>query len=252
MKNFASIFGWILLAAVLAVPSFLFYNWWSDNKAKEAQLAASSQQGVPRDFFPSQEKAAAPGADTPPAPSASAEAPAPEARPAEPAGQEAARPAAAPAAGEIAPAPRAAAAPRPAPAAGEPGPEQPAAARPAAESAAAPAGGGGRTAEEQASYFKPATDRNPFFTPEDYARIRAEEYRRRQEARDRAKAAAQVPREVLVESRMNIQGIVGTNVIINGEMYSRGDTVMGARIITIGSNFIIGEHKGRRFRKYMQ
>ncbi|HBE89059.1 MAG TPA: hypothetical protein DDW67_07980, partial [Elusimicrobia bacterium] len=54
MKNFASIFGWTLLAAVLAVPSFLFYNWWSANKAKEAQLAAS-QQGVPRDFFPGQD-----------------------------------------------------------------------------------------------------------------------------------------------------------------------------------------------------
>ncbi|HBE87545.1 MAG TPA: hypothetical protein DDW67_00180, partial [Elusimicrobia bacterium] len=102
------------------------------------------------------------------------------------------------------------------------------------------------------SYFKPATDRNPFFTPEDYARLRAEEYRRKQEARDRANAARQTPREVLVESRMNIQGIVGTNVIINGEMYARGDTVMGAKIISIGANYIIGEHKGRRFRKYMQ
>lgn len=250
MKNFASIFGWVLLAGVLAVPSFLFYNWWSANKAKEAQLAAS-QQGVPRDFFPSQEGAAAPRAEASPAPSASAEAPVPEARPEEPAGQEAARAAAPPAAGEIAPAPRTAAETPPVKAAAEPSPESPAA-QPAAESAAAPEGGGGRTADAQASYFKPVTDRNPFFTPEDYARIRAEEYRRRQEARDRARAAAQVPREVLVESRMNIQGIVGTNVIINGEMYSRGDTVMGARIISIGSNYIIGEHKGRRFRKYMQ
>ena len=36
MKNLASTAGWLLLAAVLAVPSFLFYNWWAKNKEKAA------------------------------------------------------------------------------------------------------------------------------------------------------------------------------------------------------------------------
>lgn len=247
MKNFASMFGWLLLAAVLAVPSVLFYNWWSANKAKEAQLAAS-QQGVPRGFFPGEEK---PGGENPsPAsgsqplvapdqPSAAAEVPA-----ATGADTEAGRPAA----------PAAPDAP-----AGMPPVLQASTAPPVQVSTAAAGGVAGSAAgspgpgdQKAASYFMPKTERNPFLTPDDYARIREEEARRRREAREKAQQVRQTPREVLVESRMNIQGIVGTNVIINGEMYSRGDTIMGARIISIGSNYIIGEHKGRRFRKYMQ
>lgn len=244
MKNFASIFGWILLAAVLAVPSFLFYNWWSANKAKEAQLAAS-QQGVPRDFFPVQEGAEPRRAD--PAPSASAEVPAAPAEAEAPVTREPAT-----AAAEKMPDPPVRPEPQPEqPAAEAASEEQPAVASGQQAPAAAPESEG-QAAEAPVSYFKPVTDRNPFFTPDDYARLRADEYRRKQEARDRARAARQTPREVQVESRMNIQGIVGTAVIINGEMYSRGDTVMGAKIISIGSNYIIGEHKGRRFRKYMQ
>lgn len=251
MKNFASIFGWILLVAVLAVPSFLFYNWWSANKAKEAQLAAS-QQGVPRDFFPGEEKPA--GEAAPAAAAADAqplvtpdqpEGAAPEAAPADEGAADGKQPDPPVRPDEAAPdveTPPDGQAAQEDPGTGTAGNE------PAGEETAAGAGEG---SPEAASYFAPKTERNPFLTPDDYARMRAEEYRRKQEARQRAQAR-QKPREVLVESRMTIQGIVGTNVIINGEMYSRGDSVMGARIIRIGPNYIIGEHKGRRFRKYMQ
>ncbi|MDT8286826.1 MAG: hypothetical protein RQ748_06930 [Elusimicrobiales bacterium] len=252
MKNFASIFGWILLLAVLAVPSFLFYNWWSANKAKEAQLAAS-QQGVPRDFFPGDEKLDGEADASPAAPSADSQ---PLVTPDQPGADQ---PEAAPAGGETEEGKQ----PEPPlrPAEAEPPGEEPQGGQPAPETAGADPSAGETPAEgaaeaeedspEAASYFEPKTERNPFLTPDDYARIRADEYRRRQEARQRSQAN-QKPREVRVESRITIQGIVGTNVIINGEMYSRGDTVLGAKIIRIGPNYIIGEHKGRRFRKYMQ
>lgn len=256
MKNFSSIFGWMLLAGVLAVPSFLFYNWWSANKAKEAQLAAS-QQGVPKDFFPGGEKdpAAAPAAESQPLVTPDqGEAPRAEQLP-EAADGEAGKqpePPVRPDQGEAA-----ATAEVPGQTAADPdpgtAPGQQAQPEPADGAAEGQADAAGATGEEDGvSYFKPKTDRNPFLTPDDYSRMRADEARRRREARQRAQAANQAPREVLIESRLNIQGIVGTNVIINGEMYSQGNSVLGAKIIRIGPNYIIGEHKGRRFRKYMQ
>jgi len=36
MKGANAFLGWLLTLAVLAVPSFLFYNWWSKNKAQSA------------------------------------------------------------------------------------------------------------------------------------------------------------------------------------------------------------------------
>ncbi len=243
MKNFAGMFGWLLLTAVLAVPSVLFYNWWSTNKAKEAQLAAA-QQGVPRGFFPGEEKPAGETSASPsgPQPLVTPDQPAADSETAPPPANGPDVPPARPVAPEVSAVP-----------------EIPAGVSPDLQASTAAAGAAGAGAgspapgdQKSASYFAPKTSRNPFLTPDDYARIREEEMRRRQEARDKAQQARQTQREVLVESRMNIQGIVGANVIINGEMYSRGDTILGAKIIAIGSNYIIGEHKGRRFRKYMQ
>ncbi|HNT97998.1 MAG TPA: hypothetical protein PKK31_07025 [Elusimicrobiales bacterium] len=245
MKNFSSVMGWGLLAAVLAVPSFLFYNWWSSNKAKEAQSAASGQ-AVPRNFFPGQEgaKQGAEGGETPSAEAAS--------RPEKPATTEAAAELLPGASSQAAPEPGPSADPQPPARAGAEAPA--AAAKPGSEAPAAQAGTAPEVAKStitETSYFRPRTKRNPFMTPQDYAALREQEDMRRAAAMERRRAN-QGPREIPIESRMTIQGIVGTNVIINGEMYSRGDTVMGAKIIRIGADYIIGEHKGRRFRKAMQ
>ncbi|HOI43350.1 MAG TPA: hypothetical protein PK523_10430 [Elusimicrobiales bacterium] len=245
MKNFTSVMGWLLLAAVLAVPSFLFYNWWSANKAEEARSAASGQ-AVPRNFFPGQEGAKQ-GTEAGAVPSAGA---APRAE--KPAAAEAAEELPAGTSSQAAPERSPSAAPEAAPRAGA---EEPAAAvKPGGEAPAARTGTAPEVAKSsvtETSYFRPRTKRNPFMTPQDYAMLREQEDMRRAAAMERRRAN-QAPREVPVESRMTIQGIVGTNVIINGEMYSRGDTVMGAKIIRIGTDYIIGEHKGRRFRKAMQ
>lgn len=248
MKNFSSVIGWILLTAVLAVPSVLFYNWWSANKAKEAHLAAS-QQGVPRDFFPGEENPAA--ADSPAAAQTLVTPDQPAAAQPEAAPVGAAPEAAGEKQPESQPLPSATENPPASPPDAQPAPEV-SEAQPAGAPPAAAANESGEQGSDDVSYFTPRSKRNPFLTPDDYARMRAEEARRRQEAREQANVARKAPREVLVENRMNIQGIVGSNVIINGEMYSKGDTVLGARILGIGTNYIIGEHKGRRFRKYMQ
>jgi hypothetical protein len=259
MKNFSSVIGWVLLAAVLAVPSFLFYNWWSANKAKEAQLAESGQ-AVPRNFFPGQEGAKQEAAAVP-----SAGAEPPQGKPAPETGA-----AAVPSAG-AASAPEGTPAELPAGTSSQAAPQQGSSAEPGTQArtggegpaaaarpeSGAPAGQAGTAAAvakssgTELSYFRPRTKRNPFMTPQDYATLREQENMRRAAALERRRAS-QGPKEIPVESRMTIQGIVGTNVIINGEMYSRGDTVMGAKIIRIGPDYIIGEHKGRRFRKAMQ
>ncbi|HNW44921.1 MAG TPA: hypothetical protein PKI19_10485, partial [Elusimicrobiales bacterium] len=36
MKGLNAFLGWLLMLAVLAVPSFLFYNWWAKNKRQTA------------------------------------------------------------------------------------------------------------------------------------------------------------------------------------------------------------------------
>lgn len=254
MKNLTSLAGWVLLLAVLAVPSFLFYNWWSGNKTKASAEAA--QPAVQTEIF-SQEKdgrAARPAAQ--PTPSASAQAPAPVTPvPAQP-----------PAASSAAV--HAAAHANPAgsrPPSREEGPimDQPAsapapAARPPAQpeakvsTAAAVSPVAASTGPALVSWYSPKSDRDPTLSPADYSRIRAEERRRLENERAARLAASRRTPEAQIESRLQLQGIVGNAAIINGEMYSAGQSIYGAKILKVGANYVIGEYKGRKFRKVLQ
>lgn len=246
MKNLTSLAGWALLLAVLAVPSFLFYNWWSGNKTKASAEAA--QPAVQTEIF-SQEKdaqAARPAAQ--PAPSASAQAPATPAASSAPA--------------------HAAAHANPAgsrPPSREEGPimDQPAqpaapAAQPAvqpevkASTAAAVSPVAASTGPALVSWYSPKSDRDPTLSPADYSRIRAEERRRLESERAARLAASRRTPEAQIESRLQLQGIVGSAAIINGEMYSAGQSIYGAKILKVGANYVIGEYKGRKFRKVLQ
>ena len=54
MKNFTTMVGWLLLVAVLAVPSFLFYNWLSKSKLQnQAELV---NEPVAGSVFPSEKR----------------------------------------------------------------------------------------------------------------------------------------------------------------------------------------------------
>ncbi len=254
MKNFSSILGWLLLIAVMAVPSFLFYNWWS--KSKQQAALELVREPVSGSVFPSDKNAQpAPARQAPPAP------PAQQAKPAEAKPQEPAKTAAAADAG-------------PDQAGGEPGEQPPSASSkppdaapkparaPLVSSAAAPGAVEApakqdqvetSTAQKPVSSYEPKTPRDPTYSPDDYRRIKEDELRRAEaERQQRLAAEARKPREIPPETRISLQGIVGTAAIINGDMYSVGQSVRGIKIIKIGTDYIIGDYKGKRFKKVLK
>ena len=243
MKNFTSLIGWLLLTAILAVPSFLFYNWWSNNKKNEAAVqtpvqsvstatifsgAPDASSALPRSF--SQPQKTATSATPPAAPALAAVSPAPVRK-------SAAETAALPSAAQVSPA-------------GKAGVAQSTAAVQVSTMPAARVSGSTQTA--LTSYFSPKSDRDPTISPAEYRKMKEEEDLRREEERQRQLALRRQQREVGGESRITLQGIVGNSVIINGDVYAVGQTVQGVKLLKIGSNYVIGEYKGKRFRKVLQ
>ena len=273
MKSFSSILMWLLLAALVAVPSFLFYNWIMQGKQKAA--AETTSAGPVANVFP-------PAQDGRPAEAAAA----PAAKPS-PAAQAPAGPAAqqAPAAPAAKPSPAAQAPAGPAaqpPAAAQPDRKQPQArsgALPAASqapsaSANAPAlstaaaqqplvstgaaqGVDVSTAPKPRSWYEPKGDRDPIFTPEDYRRLREAELARAEAERLARYAAHNKPREPGPETRILLQGIVGNAALINNDMYYAGQTVRGIKIVKIGPDYVLcecvsGSCKGKKFKKVLK
>ncbi len=261
MKSFSSILGWLLLVAVLAVPSFLFYNWWS--KSRQQASTEVTRGPVTTDVFPASVPAAAappsaapqPARNAPAAPvgvsSQTADAPAEPAFKAVPASM-------APSSGEQP-------APRP-PAAAPLVAQAVSAARPAASPGPAPRPATGpvlqgpgadslsvrtSTAPQPLSYYAPTATRDPTLTPEDYRKIREQEYQRLQEERQQRLAEIR-HRPPGPETLISLQGIVGTAAIINGDMYRAGQTVRGIKILRVGPDYVLCEYKGKRFRKIMR
>ncbi len=230
MKGSTGVIGWFLLAAVLAVPSFLFYNWWVSNKKNESASQVPAQSVSTATIFAGAQDriSVQPAAQ-------------PSAKDEGPIFQDA--PAVLPAAAHAAPAP--AATPIPGPAAQRV--TQSTAAAQAEKASSAPAS----TQTVHGSYFNPSTDRDPTMTPLDYKKIKDEELQRIESERMRQLALKKKLYDN-GEGRIKLQGIVGNSVIINGEMYSVGDTVLGIKIVKIGSNYLIGDNKGRKFKKILQ
>jgi cytoskeletal protein RodZ len=246
MKSLSSIIGWLLLAAVLAVPSFLFYNWWTKNK--QQSTAEISQGQAPANLFPSQDKVAA----APPARSTAAPAALMPQTPGERHPDASAQPPAAPA--------RQAAQPQ---IQAQPQAQKPAAAQQAvstapaqalavAQSTSAAASVAVSTRTKSASYFSPKGDRDPTLSPEDYRHIKEVQMQREEEEARRRMADRNRPREATCDSRVHLQGIVGNAAIVNGDMYYVGQTAAGAKITKIGSNYILVECKGKKYRKVLQ
>lgn len=228
MKNLTSLLGWLLLAAILAVPSFLFYNWWSTNKKNEALAQVPVQSISTAAIFPG-------------APDASTTLPQSVPQP-----QKTARVEESPA--DNAPAPSTAAQISTA-AVKSPS---------AAQSTAAVGGSMAPAAQAQASthsplasFFNPKSDRDPTMSPAEYRKLHEEEERRREEERNRQLALHRRTIESGGETRITLQGIVGNSVIINGEAYWVGNTVKGVKLLKIGSDYVIGEYKGRKFKKVL-
>ena len=258
MKNFTSILGWLLLVAVLAVPSFLFYNWLSKSKQQnQAELVHEPMAGsvFPSDKSGQQAPAATAQQAQPAAPQQAVkpEAPrpaqqAPAARPVPDKAAQASQPA------EEAEGPIEDQAPSASsnPPAAAPQPAQAAAVSTAAQQGGAQGQVTPSTGPAKLSYYDPKTTRDPTFTPDDYRRIKEEQRQREEAERLRLEAERNKPREPGPEVRISLQGIVGSAAIINGDMYSAGQTVRGVKILKIGADYIIAEYKGKKFKKVLK
>ncbi len=255
MKNFTTMVGWLLLVAVLAVPSFLFYNWLSKSKLQnQAELAHEPMAGS---VFPSEKSGQPAGAQQAPAATsqqavkADPPRPAPQAPAAQPVQ---ARPVPVSRPAEETDGPIEEQAPS---ASSNPPAAAPQSAQAPAVSTAAQQGEGQSqtavsTGPKLISYYNPITARDPTFTPDDYRRIKEEQRQREEAERARLEAERSRPREPGPETRISLQGIVGSAAIINGDMYSVGQTVRGVKILRIGADYIIAEYKGKRFKKVLK
>jgi len=110
----------------------------------------------------------------------------------------------------------------------------------------------GEAQQNLISYFKPKTTRDPTLSPDDYQRIKDAENARLEAERQARWAERNRPKAPDITSRLQLQGVVGNAAIINGEMYSVGQSVLGARLLKVGANYVIVEHKGKKFRKVLQ
>ncbi len=224
MKGLNALLGWLLMLAVLAVPSFLFYNWWTKNRTQTAAEAVTVTSV--KDVFSAADQHAGEAAAAQVSPAAAA--------PVRPAVQAAAQaPAAEPVQAAV-----------PAPAAAPAGQQRipvPAAAPQAAPVTAA------STQTIKGSYYNPKLSRNPMLSPDDYRHMKEDELRRAEEERQARLSRNRHAKEAGIETRIRLQGIVGNAAIINGEMYTAGQTVYGGKLVKIGTDYIIGEYKGKRF-----
>lgn len=248
--------GWAILAAALAIPGLLFYNWWSHLKAErqrsisqkartrvpEAGVFATPAPGGDKLVNPVSASTAAPAAD--PAAAAAAAAAAPGASSATAGGLPGATPAAAAAPAATDPALLAAAA------AGAP-------------TGAAPGGASASVTVSTGAVLVAALPRDPMLSPMDIVRMQQEEMEKRlaEEAMRRAMEEKKRPKpkpQIDIRSFVDLQGIVanpdGENkAIVNdvvvgaGETFdARGHEVKVVRISPAGVTF---QYKGKRFVK---
>ena len=233
MKGLNAFLGWLLMLAVLAVPSFLFFNWWSKNKTQSAGELTVKTSG--KDVFSSAEQR--PGAAQPvPRGAASATASL------SPVSTGAARGPAQPADAAFDAAAQSVEPARPQRVLPAQDARQSATAREPALS----------TEAARLSYYTPRTDRNPMLSQDDYRRIKEAERLRAEKERADRRGQKRVARDSGIEKKLPLQGIVGNAAIINGEMYTAGQSIYGGKIIKVGTDYIIGEYKGSRFKKTIQ
>ncbi len=227
--------GWAILAVALAVPGFLFYNWWSHMKAEheKSTSARSSKAKSDKTIFQTSTTSRlsnpmAP-ASTPVTPQHTTVKSSPEKAP---------------------PAVTAA-----------PASEGVPAAMPASSEATLPASAPVETTASEAS---PTLSRDPMMSPMDLVRIREEEIRSKEEA-ERIRRSAQDynharNRERPIESAVELQGIIATHggaplAIVNGSTVKLGDQISvpghaaRVKIIKIGSATVTFEYKKKRFNK---
>ena len=213
--------GWVLLAAGLAVPSVLVYNWWSHHRAERENKVAAKVRGriPPGDIFQSARNA--PRLVNPISPLPAAASTSAAAAPLRPA------PSRAPAAAVLG-----AVAVSSLPARG-------ASSASAKEAVAEPAG--------------PRLKRDPMLSPFDMLRLQEEDDRKRL-AQEHLFRERKPKRAWSAEASITLQGIVssverGSKAIVNGEVVGVGQWIGKVRVVRITTVSVTFEYKGRRFTK---
>lgn len=120
--------------------------------------------------------------------------------------------------------------------------------------------------------YAPATKRDPTVSKTEKAmaelqernRLRAiaEEERRQEEARRkayeeeqrrlRAAEEARLHPERAIINKINLQGIISQEAFINDRVYTTGQTVLGARIMSISGGEVTFAYKGKTFKKVLK
>lgn len=239
MKSIGGVIGWFALIAALAVPAFLFYNWWSKMNAEKKEQTQGSSFQVKTPIFEKSEDARL---------SSGRQSPAKQGSPTEGGGQLAIP-------GTI---------------------KKPQVIRPSEQDAAvtysgtssgksarspSPNGkGSSRTPQQEAALiqaasaqakvaFSPKVDRDPTLSLEEIDWLRDEDERRRMMWKDKKP----VKRKKRPEQMVILQGIIetekGIQAIINGGAYKQGSFIRGIRVVKIRASSVVFDYKGRRFVK---
>lgn len=240
--------GWLILLAALAVPGFLFYNWWSRlNAESRRQMTQKVRKRLPDGGVlfsgsPAPNKLTNPIASqggagvssAPPASPSTAAAAADGVNAALASGETAAAGVSA-----LQAAPGASGPPLAAPSA--PGEPQP----PGSASGGLPSG--------------LVLSRDPTLSPYDIVRIEQivlEKMIKQQEVKEAVKGQRVKPvkREPPVETTIDLQGIISTSdqgqrAIVNGEMIGEGEFVGQVKVLRITTQGVVFLYKGRRFTK---
>ncbi len=123
--------------------------------------------------------------------------------------------------------------------------------------------------EKKAARFAPKSTRDPFLSREEVDTIekareaeqrRINDERKRLEDAEKARRDAQMKQKEYEEElkrnparaiidKISVDGILGTEAIVNGDIKGIGDTVMGAKIVSVSDNSVAFVYKGQRFVK---
>jgi len=239
MKRAAKFLEILILAAAVAAPAWLFYNWWQ--KVSAAKKAAVSQTSGPVSGVFS----GAPVVDVV-RPST-----APVSVSTEPAGpiitvSSAAASAAAVAAGA---APQAVSVQKAAVLSQTAAPS-----KAIASEAVSTNSHSGVSVPAQSMVYAPAVDKDPFLSPDDYEALREEagkleEERRRRLEEEAAKRRGEKPGEKPIWQRISLQGIMGKRAIVNDRVVNVGSSVLNARVVKITATTVTFDYKGQVFVK---
>ena len=120
--------------------------------------------------------------------------------------------------------------------------------------------------------YNPPTDRDPTLSPDDTLllkhreeeRLRALEAERRRKIEEERRRLAEIERQRQLElerlrdpsreirGKIRVSGIIGQEAFIGNKIYSVGQSVLGARIVSVQPDAVVFTYKGQRFTKRVQ